>query len=247
MSASCAGHCRVDITNTAVASAAGTTLASVRASRDENEAMSCMAAGAAVLAAGCRARGEIDAMIALGGTMGTDLALEVAAALPLGMPKLVLSTVAGSHLIAPERISPDIIMMLWAGGLYGLNSLCRSALAQAAGAVVGAARAALPPERGRPMIGMTSLGRSCLSYMEPLKPALEARGFEVAVFHTTGMGGRAFEALARAGQFAAGSLISVCRNWPISWVARRSARAPIVCSARVPPAFRNWWRPVRWT
>jgi uncharacterized protein (UPF0261 family) len=50
---------------------------------------------------------------------------------------------------------------------------------------------------------MTSLGKSCLSYMVHLKPALEARGFELAVFHTTGMGGRAFESLAEQGKFAA--------------------------------------------
>jgi uncharacterized protein (UPF0261 family) len=111
--------------------------------------------------------------------------------------------VAYSHLIPPERITPDLIMVLWAGGLYGLNSLCRSALAQGCGAVVGAALAALPPRLDRPLVGITSLGKSCLAYMVTLKPALEARGYEVAVFHTTGMGGRAFEALAEAGRFCA--------------------------------------------
>ena len=74
--------------------------------------------------------------------MGTDLALDVANALPLGVPKVVLSTIAYSHLIPPERIPPDLIMRLWAGGLYGLNRLCKSALSQAAGAVVGACLAA---------------------------------------------------------------------------------------------------------
>jgi uncharacterized protein (UPF0261 family) len=135
--------------------------------------------------------------------MGTDLALDVAAALPLGFPKVVLSTVAYSHLIPPERITPDLMMVLWAGGLYGLNSLCKSALSQAAGAVVGACLTAQPPKASRPLVGMTSLGKSCLTYMTTLKPALEARGYEVAVFHTTGMGGRAFEALTAQRQFVA--------------------------------------------
>jgi uncharacterized protein (UPF0261 family) len=139
----------------------------------------------------------------LGGSMGTDLALDVAAALPLGVPKVVLSTIAHSHLIAPERVTPDLTMMLWAGGLYGLNSICKAALSQAAGAVVGAARVAEPPKFDRPVVGMTSFGKSCLRYMVPLKPALEARGYEVAVFHTTGMGGRAFESLAAQGVFCA--------------------------------------------
>jgi uncharacterized protein (UPF0261 family) len=135
--------------------------------------------------------------------MGTDLAFDVAAALPIGVPKVLVSTIAYSHLIPPERITPDLMMLLWAGGLYGLNSLCRSTLAQGAGAVVGAMQAARAPRRDRPLVGMSSLGKSCLRYMVQLKPALEARGYELAVFHSTGMGGRAFEALAEAGAFCA--------------------------------------------
>ncbi|RMF38289.1 MAG: UPF0261 family protein, partial [Alphaproteobacteria bacterium] len=118
-------------------------------------------------------------------------------------PKYVVSTVSFSPLIPPDRLSPDIQMILWAGGLYGLNSICRSSLSQAAGAVLGAAQAVEPPRRDRPVIGMTSLGSSCLSYMKRLKAPLEERGFEVAVFHATGMGGMAFESLARQGFFAA--------------------------------------------
>ena len=198
-----AGHAPVDIGNAEVAAAAGTTLAEVAACGDENQAMTLMARGASAVARQLHAQGRVHGLLALGGTMGTDLALDVASALPLGVPKVVLSTVAHSHLIPPERITPDLIMVLWAGGLYGLNSLCRSALSQAAGAAVGAAQAALPPQRSRPLVGMTSLGKSCLRYMVDLKPALEARGYEVAVFHTTGMGGRAFEALAAEGAFCA--------------------------------------------
>jgi uncharacterized protein (UPF0261 family) len=155
------------------------------------------------LASQLHAEGRIHGLLALGGTMGTDLAFDVAAALPIGVPKVVLSTVAYSHLIPPERITPDLIMVLWAGGLYGLNSLCQSALSQAAGAAVGAVNSAQPPRADKPLVGITSLGKSCLAYMVTLKPALEARGYEVAVFHTTGMGGRAFEALAAAGRFCA--------------------------------------------
>ena len=135
-------------------------------------------------------------MILLGGTMGTDLALDVCQALPLGMPKYVVSTVSFSALIPAERLSADIQMILWAGGLYGLNAICRASLAQAAGAVLGAARAAEPVTAGRPLIGVTSLGTSCLKYIKQLKPALEERGYEVAVFHAMGMGGMAFEQLA---------------------------------------------------
>ena len=198
-----AGQVPVDISNTDVALAAGSSLQAVIDSGDENSAMTLMAQGATLLATQLHAQGRIHGMLALGGSMGTDLAFDVAAALPLGCPKVIVSTIAYSHLIPPERITPDLIMVLWAGGLYGLNSLCQSALAQGVGAVVGAVKAAMPPALQRPLIGMTSLGKSCLSYMVTLKPALEARGYEVAVFHTTGMGGRAFEALASAGRFAA--------------------------------------------
>jgi uncharacterized protein (UPF0261 family) len=76
-------------------------------------------------------------------------------------------------------------------------------LSQAAGAVVGACRTSVIPQYDRPIVGMTSLGSSSLKYMLALKPALEQRGFEVAVFHTTGMGGRALEALAASGTLAA--------------------------------------------
>lgn len=198
-----AGHAPVDISNNEVAAAAGTTLQALIDSGDENTAMTRMASGASALASRLHAEGRMHGLLALGGSMGTDLAFDVAAALPLGVPKVLVSTVAYSHLIPPERITPDLIMVLWAGGLYGLNSLCRSALSQGAGAVVGAMLAAQPPRPGRPLVGMTSLGKSCLAYMVTLKPALEARGYEVAVFHSSGMGGRAFEVLAAAGRFCA--------------------------------------------
>jgi uncharacterized protein (UPF0261 family) len=197
------GTLKADIPNDVVAAAAGSTLIQIRALGDENLAMAKMAEGAATLAARWHAEERIDGMLALGGTMGTDLALDVASALPLGVPKFIVSTIAYSHLIPPERVSPDLMMILWAGGLFGLNDICRSSLAQAAGAVVGASRAARKPAGKRPLIGMTSLGKSCLRYMEFLLPALEGRGYDVAVFHTTGMGGRAFEALAASGVFAA--------------------------------------------
>ncbi|PDT81833.1 Tm-1-like ATP-binding domain-containing protein [Sinorhizobium sp. BJ1] len=193
----------VDVTKHDVAAEAASTIEQVINSGDENSAMQIMAAGAARVAAKLYADGKIDALIAMGGTMGTDLALDCAQALPLGVPKYVISTVSFSPLIAADRLSPDIQMILWAGGLYGLNSICKSSLSQAAGAVLGAARAVEAPIRSRPVIGMTSLGSSCLSYMKTLKGPLEERGFEVAVFHATGMGGMAFEKLAAEGYFAA--------------------------------------------
>ena len=183
------------IPNRAVAAAAHTRLEALAASGDENAAMTKMAEGAVALALDLYARGEAHGLLALGGTMGTDLALDVTAALPLGMPKFIVSTVAYSHLIPPERLAPDLMMILWAGGLYGLNGICKTILSQAAGAVVGACRSVERAGESRPRVAISSLGKSCLSYMVRLAPALAARGYEPVVFHCTGMGGRAMEAL----------------------------------------------------
>ena len=184
-----------------VAQAASSSIVDIIASGDENTAMQIMALGASILTQECCANGHIDGMIALGGTMGTDLALDCARSLPIGFPKYIISTIAFSPLIPVERLAADTQMMIWAGGLYGLNSICKASLSQAAGAVLGAAQAVEIPTGNLPLIGMTSLGSSCLKYMKKLKPALEERGYEVAIFHATGVGGMAFESLARQGKF----------------------------------------------
>ncbi len=185
-----------------VAEAAGSSIDAVISSGDENTAMQIMANGASTLTRKLYDEGRFDGVVILGGTMGTDLALDVCRALPIGVPKYVVSTVSFSPLIPPERLSSDIQMILWAGGLYGLNSICKSSLSQAAGAVLGAARAVERPDGRKPIVGMTALGTSCLKYQKILKPELENRGFEVAVFHATGMGGMAFESVASEGGFA---------------------------------------------
>lgn len=191
-----------DVSKHDVAQEGGSSIEAAIASGDENTAMQIMAQGASLLVARLHAEGRFDGVVVLGGTMGTDLALDVCSALPLGVPKYIVSTVSFSPLIPAERIAADTQMILWAGGLYGLNSVCKASLSQAAGAVLGAARAVQMPDPDKPLIGMMSLGTSALKFVIPLKPALEARGYEVAVFHATGMGGRAFESLAAQGAFA---------------------------------------------
>lgn len=192
-----------EISNHEVATAAGMTLDAIIALGDENLAMTKMSEGARKIALARYRSGQVHGVLALGGTMGTDLALDVTAALPLGMPKIIVTTVAFSHLIPPERLAPDLMMILWAGGLYGLNSICRSILSQAAGAVLGACSTVVPLQRRRPRVAVSSLGKSCLSYMLHLTPELERRGYEAVVFHSTGMGGRAMETLIEQGEFVA--------------------------------------------
>ena len=187
----------VDVSKHDVAAAVGMDNAQIAGLGDENDAMIKTAEGATIIALKLLQDRKIDGVVILGGTMGTDLALEVTCALPLGVPKVVVSTVSFSPLLPPERIAPDLMMILWAGGLYGLNSICKSSLSQACGAVLGAARAVEAPVGDLPVVAISSLGKSSLKYMVTLKPELEKRGFEVAIFHATGMGGRAMEFLIR--------------------------------------------------
>ncbi len=227
----------VEFSKHEVAKAAGTTNEEIIALGDENQAMAKTADGAANLTSRLYEQGQISAMIALGGTMATDLALDVASALPLGFPKVLVSTVAFSPLLPPDRIAPDLIMTLWAGGLYGLNSICKSSLSQACGAAVGAARLVVQPQKDRPVIGMTSLGSSSLKYMIALKPELEKRGYEVAVFHTTGMGGRAMESLAAQNKLAAVmdfSLVEVSNHKNGSVVSAGADRLEVAGQAGIP-------------
>ena len=105
-----------------VAKAGDSDIDAIIALGDENVAMQVMALGASRLTAKAYGDGLIDGVIILGGTMGTDLALDVCLSLPIGVPKYIVSTVAFSPLLPPDRIAADVQMILWAGGLFGLNS-----------------------------------------------------------------------------------------------------------------------------
>ena len=186
-----------------VAAAANSSNEAIIALGNENLAMTRQAEGAAFLTHSLQQSGKIDGVLAIGGTMATDLALDVVAVLPLGFPKLIASTVAHSPLLPPHRISADVMMILWSGGLYGLNPICQSILRQAANAIVGACQFSTQSKSERPIVGISSLGKSSLKYMVELKPELEHRGYDVAIFHATGMGGRAMESMLAKGILAA--------------------------------------------
>ena len=193
-----------EINRQKVAKASGIPLQEIAMYNDENRAMQKMAQGAAKIVLDLYTNGTIGGVLAIGGTMGTDLALDVMAVLPIGIPKLIVSSVSFSHLIPPERISADLMMILWAGGLWGLNSICKQVLNCAAGAISGAAEAyTISNEVPKPVVAVTSLGQSCCRYLTWLKPGLEQRGYEVVVFHTVGMGGRALESLLTRRQIVA--------------------------------------------
>jgi uncharacterized protein (UPF0261 family) len=192
-----------DIKREEVAQASGTSIETIARYGSEAKAMAKMAEGAANIIVKLHAEGNIDGVLALGGTMATDLALDVMNVLPIGLPKLIISSVSFSHIIPPERICADLMMILWAAGLWGINSVSVKVLDTAAGAIVGAAEAYNKDEVNlKPKVAVTSLGESFSKYLYWLKPALEERGYEVLVFHSMGMGGRAMESLIEHGLFS---------------------------------------------
>ncbi len=187
------------VPRTEVAEAAETTIEDIIALNHEGRAMSAMARGASAIIRRLYDVGRLDGAIAAGGSMTTSTALEIMASLPMGVPKLIISTIAFSPLVKPEWACPDLAMILWPAGLYGLNSISCSVLDRAAGAIAGAAESFSRPKERKKVVGITSLGTSQLTYVKRLRPALEERGYETAVFHTVGMGGRAFEQAIRDG------------------------------------------------
>jgi uncharacterized protein (UPF0261 family) len=178
-----------------VVAAAGSSLKDVIALHDGRAALKIMTEGACAIVESLHASGELAGLVAVGGSQGTALAISVTKALPLGMPKVLVTTMAYSQLITPDMVSGNDVMMIpWTAGLWGLNSISRRVMDTAAGAVAGAAEAYTQSRQfGKKIAGITSLGSSINKYMYHLKPALEDRGYEVAVFHVTGMSGRMFE------------------------------------------------------
>jgi len=104
-----------DISKHDVASAVGMSIDDVISQGDENKSFRAMSKGAVSLVVQTFHEGRFDAMLAIGGTLGTDLALDCAQALPMGVPKYIVSTVSFSPLIPPHRIAPDVQMILWSG------------------------------------------------------------------------------------------------------------------------------------
>jgi uncharacterized protein (UPF0261 family) len=194
-----------DISREQVAEAAGMSLKEVLALNDNCLALTKMAQGAAEILRQLHSRGELEGVIALGGSQATSLALRAMKSVPIGVPKVLLTTVAYSQLMTPEMLGgDDLIMIPWTAGLYGLNSMSRWVVESAAGVISGTADAygrKIPG--GKSIVGVTSLGGSISRYMHNLKPALEERGYEVAVFHVTGMSGRMYERAVEDGLIAA--------------------------------------------
>jgi uncharacterized protein (UPF0261 family) len=190
-----------DIPAAALAEAGGASLDNLSAEQDRGRAMSVMSAGAARLLKRLHAEGRFDGIIAMGGGGGTAIGTAAMRALPVGVPKLMLSTLASGDVRTYVDIS-DLIMMPSVVDIAGVNRLSARILTNAAGAIAGMVKAEPPGDAGdRPLIAATMFGVTtpCVTRA---RAVLEAAGYEVLVFHAVGSGGRAMEALIRDGFFA---------------------------------------------
>jgi uncharacterized protein (UPF0261 family) len=191
-----------DVPREEVFRAAGTTLAAARAGGDRGAAVTAAAAGARALALEMHARGELDGVMALGGSAGTTIGTEAMRALPVGVPKVMVSTLASGS-VRQYVGDKDVVMVNSVVDILGLNRVSRAVLGNAAAAMAGMVTAPAPEDAGeqRPLVAATMFGVTT-PCVQRAREVLEEAGCEVLVFHATGNGGQAMETLIRDGLIA---------------------------------------------
>ncbi|MBP7948537.1 MAG: Tm-1-like ATP-binding domain-containing protein [Verrucomicrobiales bacterium] len=199
-----------DISRDEVARAAGLDLAAVAARKDRGECVAAMSKAAPVLLAQLATAGRIHGVISLGGGGGTAIGTAAMRALPIGFPKLMMSTLASGN-VAPYVGTKDIVMFPSIVDVAGLNRISRTLLTRAAGAICGMVEASPPPAQDRPVIAASMFGNTT-DCVQAAKTILEAAGYEVLVFHATGAGGRTMESLIESG-LVAGVLDVTTTEW----------------------------------
>jgi uncharacterized protein (UPF0261 family) len=193
-----------DIARTRVFAAAGTTWQAVRDAADRGQAVSKAAAGVAQIARELHAGGQVQGVLGLGGSAGTTIGSAAMRALPFGVPKLMVSTLASGQ-TRPYVGERDIAMLYSVVDISGINRISRTVLTNAAMAMAGMVTAgALSGQRSairrpnstedKPLITATMFGVTT-PCVEGSRTILEAANYEVLVFHATGSGGRAMESL----------------------------------------------------
>lgn len=192
-----------DITRQEVFSAAGANAAAVRASGDRGRAVALAAEGAAKIAAELHRQGKLAGVLSLGGSAGTTIGTAAMRAVPVGVPKLMVSTLASGqvqHYVGTR----DVMMMYSVVDIAGLNRISRAVLDNAAAAMAGMVsfrRGTRPGAPDKPIVTATMFGVTT-PCVEAARKNLEAAGYEVLVFHATGTGGRTMEGLIRDGLVA---------------------------------------------
>jgi uncharacterized protein (UPF0261 family) len=185
-----------DISREEVARAASANVDDLAAAGDRGAAIEAMSRGAGEVLQRLHAEGRLNGVLGLGGTGGSSLITYAMRQLPVGVPKLMVSTVASGD-TRPYVGAVDMTMMYSVVDIAGINQISARILSNAAGAIAGMARAGVP-EGGdeKPLVGATMFGVTT-PCVEAARERLEELGYEVLVFHATGTGGRAMEALMR--------------------------------------------------
>jgi uncharacterized protein (UPF0261 family) len=193
-----------DISRERVFTAAGLSLADFVAAGDRGRSVAALCDGAAKLIAEHYAQGQVSGVLALGGSAGTSIGTAAMRALPLGVPKLMISTLASGQ-VRQFVGDKDIMMLNTVVDLAGLNRISRVVLSNAAAAMAGMVQQDAchveTSSEDRPLVAATMFGVTT-PCVERARQIIERAGYEVLVFHATGNGGRAMESLVREGLFA---------------------------------------------
>ncbi len=185
-----------DVSREEVFVAAGTSLERMRELGDRGQAVTQAAAGAAVLIERAHQDGQVHGVLGLGGSAGTTIATSALRALPLGVPKLMVSTLASGQ-VRSWVGDKDILMLNSVVDILGINRISRTVLTQAARAMAGMVSFDAGQPTGtddKPLVAATMFGVTT-PCVERAREVLENAGYEVLVFHATGNGGQAMESL----------------------------------------------------
>ena len=224
-----APRAKADVGREVIAAAAGADLGAIAARRDRGEAVAAMTRGAPLVLARLHAEGRIHGVISLGGGGGTAICTAAMRALPVGVPKLMVSTLASGH-TAPYVGVKDIVMMPSVVDVAGLNRLSRTLLAQAAGAICGMVEARVPEgATDRPVIVASQFGNTT-ACVTAARRILEAAGYEVMIFAATGNGGRTMESLIESG-LVSGVLDITTTEWADELLGGVLTAGPTRCEA----------------
>ena len=199
-----------DISRERVAQAGGASIEELAARHDRGEAMGVMTKGVAEVVKQLHADGEIDGIISMGGGGGTVIGTSAMRALPVGFPKLMVSTLASGD-TSPYVGTSDITMMPSVVDVAGVNRISRRIYANAAGAICGMVMGELSAADDKPLVAASMFGNATPA-VDHARQIVEARGYEVLVFHATGTGGRTMESLIEDG-YIAGVLDITTTEW----------------------------------
>jgi uncharacterized protein (UPF0261 family) len=191
-----------DVSREQVAELAGVDLLALVKRNDRGEAVAAMSKAAPIVLAKLQQEGRINGVISLGGGGGTAIATAGMRALPLGFPKVMVSTLAGGANTADYIGAKDIVMIPSIVDVAGLNRISRMILAQAAGAICGMTEARPPQAANDRSLIVASMFGNTTACVNRAREICETAGYEVLVFHATGTGGRTMESLIESGMIA---------------------------------------------